>query len=88
MIEKITAEQARGMMKPSERGERILERLYKSIAYAARRKKSMLFVGVHAFDSEVKWILDELARDGYEAKIFPAFLAADEFTTHVIQVKW
>lgn len=87
-MEKLTAAQARVLMNHSERSERILARLYKSIADAARRKKFMLFVGVHAFDNEVKWILDELARDGYEAKIFPAFLAADEFTTHVIQVKW
>lgn len=35
MIERITAEQAREMMKPNERGEEILRRLYPRIRDAA-----------------------------------------------------
>lgn len=86
-MEKITAEQARDLMNHSERSEIILAHLYRSIADAARRKKSVLFVGVHAFDNEVSWVLEELARDGYDARIVLPFLA-DEGITHVIKVKW
>lgn len=86
-LKRITAAEARGLMKPTEKEEFMLSRIYLAIENAARKRKRKLFFGVHSTDTTVERVKAILEEDGYEVQIkFPCLY--DEFTTHAFVVGW
>lgn len=85
MIERITAEQAREMMKPIERGEEVLIRLYPAIAEAARKKSNHISVEIRVTKATLEWILLMLAQDGYMVRVATPL---DETATHCLVIRW
>lgn len=89
MIEtkRITAAEARGLMKPTEKEEFMLSRIYLAIENVARKRKRKLFFGVHSTNTAVERVKAILEEDGYEVQIKPPCLY-DEFTTHAFVISW
>ena len=85
MIERITAEQARELMKPIERGEEVLMRLYPAIAKAARKKNDHISIEVRVTKATLEWILLMLAQDGYMVKVE---VPLNEGATPRLVIRW
>lgn len=85
MNAKITAERARELMKPNERGEEVLMRLYPHIAEAARDKKNCLEVNIRVTQATLEWVLRQLVEDGYVVR---AKYPTDEVATHCLVIRW
>lgn len=85
MIERITAEQAREMMKPNERGEEILRRLYPRIRDAAQQRSNHLVINIRATQATFEWVMRQLVEDGYVVKAkAPQVIEA----THCLVIRW
>lgn len=85
MIERITAEQARKLMNPNERGEEVLIRLYPAIAEAARKKSNHISIEIRVTKATLEWILLMLAQDGYMVRVGAPL---NEAATHRLVIRW
>lgn len=85
MIERITAEQAREMMKPNESGGEVLTRLYPAIAEAARKKNNHISIEICVTKATLDVILIRLTQDGYMVRVGTPL---NEGMTHRLVVKW
>jgi hypothetical protein len=85
MIERITAEQARELMSPNERGEEVLIRLYPAIAEAARKKSNHISIEIRVTKATLEWILLMLAQDGYMVRVRTPL---NEAATHRLVIRW
>ena len=85
MIVKITAEQARELMNPNERGEEVLARLYPAIAEAAREKSNHISIEICVTKATLEWILLMLAQDGYMVKVGTPL---NEAATYRLVIRW
>lgn len=85
MIERITAEQAREMMKPNERGEEILRRLYPRIKDAAQKRYSHVVINIRVTQATFEWVMRQLVEDGYVVK---AKAPNDIVATHCLVIRW
>lgn len=85
MIERITAEQARELMNPNERGEEVLTRLYPVIAEAARKKSNHISIEIRVIKATLEWILLMLAQDGYMVRVGTPL---NEAATHRLVIRW
>ena len=82
---RITAERARELMKPNERGEEVLMRLYPRIAEAARNKKNRLEVNIRVTQATFEWVMRQLVEDGYVVK---TKTPNDIVATHCLVIRW
>lgn len=85
MIERITAEQAREMMKPNERGEEILRRLYPYIRDAAQKRCNHLVINIRVTQATLEWVMRQLVEDGYVVR---AKAPNDIVATHCLVIRW
>ena len=85
MTERITAEQARELMNPNERGEEVLARLYPAIAEAARKKSNHISIEIRVTKATLEWILLMLAQDGYMVRVGTPL---NEAATHRLVIRW
>lgn len=85
MIERITAEQAREMMKPNERGEEILRRLYPRIRDAAQKRCNHVVINIRVTQATFEWVMRQLVEDGYVVK---AKTPNDIVATHCLVIRW
>lgn len=84
-MEKFTAAQARELMKPNERGEEVLIRLYPAIAEAARKKSNHVSVEIRVTKATLEWILVMLVQDGYMVRVGTPL---NEAATHRLVIRW
>lgn len=85
MTERITAEQAREMMKPNERGEEILCGLYPRIKDKARQRCNYLTINIRVTQATFEWVMRELVEDGYVVK---AKVPNNIEATHCLVIRW
>lgn len=85
MIERITAEQARELMKPNESGGEVLARLYPAIAEAARKKNNHISIEICVTKTTLDGILITLTQDGYMVRVGTPL---NDGATHRLVVKW
>ena len=85
MIERITAEQAREMMKPNERGEEILCRLYPRISDAAQKRCNHVVINIRVTQTTLEWVMRQLVEDGYVVR---AKAPNDIAATHCLVIRW
>ena len=84
-LKRITAEQAREMMKLNERGVEILSRLYPRIRDAAQQKCNHLVVNIRVTQATLEWVMRQLVEDGYVVK---AKAPNDIVATHCLVIRW